>query len=162
MAIFRKNDIRYGQDFSFKKGIPEGINFDIEPFGERSRLTADGYGSRKEGESYGNGCLYVSMPPDKLKKFCIMLKIANKKIVIDKSKWNRVFDGILPEKEQEVFYWFEFTGLNEGRFDRYYCEELKCEVNTFYSPRGFLTDEDVYWLPKDALPFEFIYEEEKQ
>lgn len=89
------------------------------------------------------------------------IKWHNKKVIIDKSKWNRALDGKLPEDGQEVFYWFEFTGLNQGVYERNYCEELEAWVHIFCSVRGFLSDEDVYWLPKDALPFEFIYEEEK-
>lgn len=89
------------------------------------------------------------------------IKWHNKKVIIDKSKWNRALDGKLPEDGQEVFYWFEYTGLNQGIYERNYCEELNAWVHIFCSVRGFLSDEDVYWLPKDALPFEFIYEEEK-
>jgi len=96
-----------------------------------------------------------------IKKWTPILNLPSKKAVIDKSKWNRALDGILPENDQEVFYWFEYAGLHQGKYERTYCEELNAYLNVFYSPMGFLSDEDVYWLPKDALPFEFIYEEEK-
>jgi len=90
-----------------------------------------------------------------------ILNLPKKKTVIDKSKWNRALDGVLPEHEQEVFYWFEHTGLNLGTYECAYCEELNCNIHIFYSPMGFLSDEDVYWLPVEALPFEYIYEKEE-
>lgn len=89
------------------------------------------------------------------------MKVYKIKEVIDKSKWNRALDGILPVDGQEVFYWFEYTGLHQGFYERSYCEELEAEIDTFYSKSGFLTDEDVYWLPLDALPFRLEYIEKE-
>ena len=54
---FRSNTIRYGQDSMQYRGIPSGVDFHVEPFGESMfRLTAFGYGM---SGGYGNGCLYV-------------------------------------------------------------------------------------------------------
>jgi len=60
---FRKgNKIKFGQDFTFKKGIPHNIDFTIERFNEahfikdrKYRLIADGYGRKG---NYGNGAIY--------------------------------------------------------------------------------------------------------
>lgn len=49
------------QDHSFLKGVPEGIDFDVEfkLRGARDRITlrADGYGNLKG--NYGNGAIFV-------------------------------------------------------------------------------------------------------
>lgn len=73
------------------------------------------------------------------------------KIQIDKSKWNRALDNP-PKDGEKVFYWFEPVGLFIGKFELDYCEELDTVLHTFYSKFGFLSDEDVYWLPITALP----------
>lgn len=99
---------------------------------------------------------------DEIKTWTPILNLPSKKAVIDKSKWNRALDGILPENDQEVFYWFEYAGLHQGKYERTYCEELNAYLNVFYSPMGFLSDEDVYWLPKEVLPFEYRYEKEEK
>ena len=56
------NNIVYGQDHGFGRGIPDGVWFDITPMPEASLFTkhlyvlrAPGYG----GEPYGNGALFV-------------------------------------------------------------------------------------------------------
>ena len=58
---FRKgNKIRYGQDFRIFVGLPSGIDFDVELFGDgRFELTADGYGKHGHDGAYGNGALCV-------------------------------------------------------------------------------------------------------
>lgn len=55
------NKIRYGQDHCFYRGIPSGVEFQVERFGDSMyRLTGHGYGVLGEGsEAYGNGQLYV-------------------------------------------------------------------------------------------------------
>jgi hypothetical protein len=60
---FKKNNIPYGQDHHFLRGIPTGIRFEVrepsEPFaGYTIELIAPNHG----GESYGNGPLFVKEP----------------------------------------------------------------------------------------------------
>ena len=55
---FKPNNIAYGQDFSFYRGIPTDVWFSIRRSSEKQIvLEAPGYG----GEPYGNGCLYISV-----------------------------------------------------------------------------------------------------
>ncbi len=56
IITFGENDIDYGQDFRFFRGIPAGIAFTVTNMGDRCRLYAPGYGS----QPYGNGALSVS------------------------------------------------------------------------------------------------------
>lgn len=61
---FSKNEIPYGQDFCFCRGIPEDVEFVWELLGDRNRirLTARGYGMLGSGGNlYGRGPLYVSI-----------------------------------------------------------------------------------------------------
>jgi len=61
------NEISYGQDFQFFKGLPSGIEFDAKVFKwkdnepEEMVLEAYGYGQLipYDRKSYGNGKIYV-------------------------------------------------------------------------------------------------------
>ena len=56
------NNVIYGQDMGFHRGVPAGVRFAVykQPFGiGKYKLVADGYGSFKHGERYGNGAIYV-------------------------------------------------------------------------------------------------------
>ena len=53
------NDIPYGQDFCYYKGVPDGVTFDIFDFGNFWKLVAPGYGDMSGG-GYGNGALAIS------------------------------------------------------------------------------------------------------
>ncbi len=59
--IFKKgNKIKYGQDFSYHTGVPDGIDFQVASFcNDKYTLTADGYGDLTKKNNYGNGVLYV-------------------------------------------------------------------------------------------------------
>lgn len=51
------NNVCYGQDFSFLRGVPPNIRFAAYHLdGKRWKLVAPGYG----GNPYGNGCLYIT------------------------------------------------------------------------------------------------------
>ena len=58
------NDIPYMQDMQFWRGMPTGVEFDVEPHGAgKLKLRADGYGARYwDGEEgrYGNGAIFIS------------------------------------------------------------------------------------------------------
>jgi len=67
-ATFKEgNDILYGQDMGFHRGIPPGIAFDVIDMGPAPdkgktlyKLVARGYGILGHGgDDYGNGALYV-------------------------------------------------------------------------------------------------------
>lgn len=59
MKFRRDNKIIYGQDHSFFRGIPHGVDFRVERFcKDRFKLIADGYGCLKRGDHYGNGAIY--------------------------------------------------------------------------------------------------------
>lgn len=62
----KDNEILYGQDFSWHRGIPDGIVFEAEKKGDYYVLTAPGYG--KIG-NYGNGALYVGQSKLDIKDF---------------------------------------------------------------------------------------------
>lgn len=61
-----ENAVIYLQDFSVFRGIPPGVQFDVEilspredeQYGDRVKLTAPGYGYPTP--YYGNGAIYVS------------------------------------------------------------------------------------------------------
>jgi len=55
---FYENDIKYGQDMRFYKGIPQNVSFTVEKSGIDYLLKADGYGYGNRG-NYGNGALYI-------------------------------------------------------------------------------------------------------
>ena len=63
MKFRSDNKIRYGQDFRQHVGIPSGVDFDVEHFGNKYSemyvLTAPGYGDTSDSESYGAGSLHV-------------------------------------------------------------------------------------------------------
>ena len=58
MVMFPKgNNIAYGQDFGYHKGVPSGIDFKVgSGCGDSVSLTAKGYG----GKPYGNGSIFIS------------------------------------------------------------------------------------------------------
>lgn len=69
MRFRQDNQIPYGQDFGFYRGVPSGVDFKVEKStGELFdvpglfRLTAYGYGQLEpyDEHSYGNGALHVS------------------------------------------------------------------------------------------------------
>jgi hypothetical protein len=60
-----ENEVWYGQDFSFRQGVPPNIEFKVNTFQStknrhRMTLTADGYGELNKPDRYGNGKLYVN------------------------------------------------------------------------------------------------------
>jgi hypothetical protein len=55
--VLPENDIAFGQDFRFFRGIPSGIDFEVKQMGTLVKLIAPGYG----GEPYGNGALYLNV-----------------------------------------------------------------------------------------------------
>ncbi len=60
----RANKMRYGQDFSQHRGIPAGVDFQVERFAAANRgvmfkLVGFGYGELDVRNQYGNGALYV-------------------------------------------------------------------------------------------------------
>lgn len=56
----RDNRIRYGQDSMQYCGIPSGVDFVVERFGEGVyRLCGDGFGFHQPNGEYGDGALYV-------------------------------------------------------------------------------------------------------
>lgn len=57
-------------------------------------------------------------------------------------EWISVEDR-LPEDGQEVLYYFEITGINQGVYRDY---------NTFTGPKGFLTGDVTYWMPLPNSP----------
>lgn len=63
MMKFRQgNRWKYGQDHHFWTGVPDGIDFHVEPLREGMyRLRACGYGclQRHSDKCYGNGALYL-------------------------------------------------------------------------------------------------------
>ena len=57
------NDVIYGQDMGFHRGVPAGVRFAVykQPSNNgKYKLVADGYGSFQHGERYGNAAIYVS------------------------------------------------------------------------------------------------------
>jgi hypothetical protein len=50
------NDIFYGQDLVYQKGVPSGVEFDVDEHETYYVLTADGFGNF---HNYGNGALYI-------------------------------------------------------------------------------------------------------
>ena len=72
--IFKKNNLRYSQDFQRHIGIPENIKFTVLPINKKEGFTlqAFGYGIINKGKgSYGNGQLFVYYPIDELRKHSI-------------------------------------------------------------------------------------------
>jgi hypothetical protein len=57
ILTFDKNDIPFGMDHQFYRGIPEGIKFEVLDFlsDNKIKLKGPGYG----GDPYGNGSIYV-------------------------------------------------------------------------------------------------------
>jgi len=50
----------------------------------------------------------------------------------------------LPEDGQDVWYYFEVTGVNYGRYD--------ATENVFYGPRGFLCGDVTHWIAAPPTP----------
>lgn len=87
--------------------------------------------------------------------------------------WIHINDG-LPEPEDDIFYFFEVLGIYRGKYERYeYPKEFTgtdepCYGNTFYSDRGFLTDDVTHWMYADGyeegdmpdLPDEYVQVED--
>lgn len=67
--------------------------------------------------------------------------------------WKRALDGFLPEENQKVIYYFECVGTHVGYYKKGTYpigiidenKEVSCDI--FGGESGFLTDEDVYWMP---------------
>lgn len=70
LRFTKSNKIKYGQDHCQWRGVPAGVDFDVQRFGsEMFTLTASGYGLAKRGH-YGNGKLYVwGLTPFHRKRF---------------------------------------------------------------------------------------------
>ena len=60
MKFRSDNQIPYGQDHAFSRGIPSGVEFEVSHTRVSSgfKLVACGYGCREHGQCYGNGALY--------------------------------------------------------------------------------------------------------
>ncbi len=62
--IFEDNQIPYMQDHTFKRGIPEKVEFVLTKINSGYRLIGEGYGALKDNPwglryDYGNGAIYV-------------------------------------------------------------------------------------------------------
>ncbi len=64
-----------------------------------------------------------------------------------------------PTEEQDVFYFFEWTGVNKGKYQGvpYDPEHFGTDEdgnpyvgNCFYGKKGFLTDDVTHWMPYDG------------
>ena len=65
MRFTKGNNLAYGQDFTFHRGMPDGVEFDVDVVDASSseplvKLRAEGYGALGRGSDYGNGALYLS------------------------------------------------------------------------------------------------------
>jgi len=70
---------------------------------------------------------------------------------------HRAISGDLPKDGQCVLIWFEHTGYNISIYNRSEYPAgavadttVPCDV--FHDMGGFLTDEDVYWMPLPTPP----------
>jgi len=53
-----------------------------------------------------------------------------------------------PVEGQEVFYYFNITGVSRGRYTRKPFKDI--EGNCFYGSDGWLTDDVTHWMPDDG------------
>jgi hypothetical protein len=88
--IFEKgNKIVYGQDFCWYKGVPSGVDFEVDKIhGSIMFLKADGYGNIPG--NYGNGSICVYLKED--------FKSADK----PKAKDNKHNDKIIKHLQQAI------------------------------------------------------------
>ena len=73
------------------------------------------------------------------------------------SDWIHINDQ-KPEEDRDLFYFFAFLGIYRGKYQRYeYPVEFTGETeepvygDTFYSERGFLTDDVTHWMYADGF-----------
>lgn len=59
MRFPSNNTFRFHQDTAAYRGLPCGVDFQVERVGGMFRLRGDGYGARPPEGEYGNGALYV-------------------------------------------------------------------------------------------------------
>lgn len=66
--------------------------------------------------------------------------------------WIKIEDQ-KPEEGQKVFYYFEYTGVNRGKYSRVDISEGCGEgafADCFYGEKGFLGDDVTHWMPDDG------------
>lgn len=59
-------------------------------------------------------------------------------------------DDQLPNENQKVIYFFEYTGVSRGKFKGVYVHDLNTTLNCFYSKDGFLCDDVTHWMPDEG------------
>jgi hypothetical protein len=65
-VIFKENKVPYGQDFSYFRGVPKDVIFEVHAFmDDKATLTGYGYGVLNtkpyDDQAYGNGHMFVSL-----------------------------------------------------------------------------------------------------
>jgi hypothetical protein len=86
----KNNEILYGQDFNFYKGLPSGIEFEAKVFkwkdNEPEEIVLESYGYGKlnpyDNKSYGNGNIYVYLSHMKEKDRLNIIKKVKEEIMI--------------------------------------------------------------------------------
>ena len=75
-----------------------------------------------------------------------------KHIPVTEYHWISVND-MLPDHNQRVLYFFEYTGTSVGKYD--------AEHDCFHSPLGCLTGDVTHWMPAPDEPAGYSYYEKK-
>jgi hypothetical protein len=73
-VIHKPNKIKYGQDMTFYRGLPIGVEFSVSRFNGGYVLKADGYGNPTP--NYGNGAIYLYKTKDLSKHYIKKLEDA--------------------------------------------------------------------------------------
>ena len=57
-----------------------------------------------------------------------------------------------PDQGQEVWYFFEFTGVQLGTFNKYFDDDFEVELPQFihWSGNSWLTGDVTHWMPVEA------------
>ena len=61
-----------------------------------------------------------------------------------------------PEENQDVFYYFEYTGISAGKYNIYIWpkevigSDVIVESDCFHGDGGFLIDDVTHWMPRSV------------
>ncbi len=72
------------------------------------------------------------------------------------NKWIKVKDKV-PKDGQKVIYYFEYTGISVGRYEKIKGKDAKYGTNCFYSKRGFLTDDVTHWMTYNIFTWVLLW-----